>query len=69
LRENRDNLQKAEYLLPTVVADLLGEKKASVRILPTDERWFGVTYRQDVMGVRQAIQDLIDRGVYPERLW
>jgi UTP-glucose-1-phosphate uridylyltransferase len=69
LRENRDNLQKAEYLLPTVVADLLGEKKASVRILPTDERWFGVTYRQDVLGVRQAIQDLIDRGVYPESLW
>lgn len=69
LRENRDKLRKAEYLLPRVVADLLGERKASVRILPTDERWFGVTYRQDMLGVRQAIQDLIDRGVYPERLW
>ncbi len=69
LRENGDNLQKAEYFLPNVVGDLVKEEKARVRVLPTDERWFGVTYQQDKPRVKQAIQDMIQRGVYPQKLW
>jgi hypothetical protein len=69
LQENRDNIQKAEYFLPDVVGDLIGENKARVRVLSTNERWFGVTYKQDKPRVKQAIRDLIRQGVYPENLW
>jgi len=69
LQENRDNIQKAEYFLPDVVGDLIGENKARVRVLSTNERWFGVTYKQDKPRVKQAIRDLIRQGVYPEDLW
>jgi UTP-glucose-1-phosphate uridylyltransferase len=69
LQENRDNMQKAEYFLPDVVGDLIRENKARVRVLSTNERWFGVTYKQDKPRVKQAIRDLIRKGVYPENLW
>jgi hypothetical protein len=69
LQENRDSIQKAEYFLPDVVGDLIQENKARVRVLSTKERWFGITYKQDKLKVKQAMRDLIHRGVYPEKLW
>ena len=69
LQENRARPQKAEYLLPEVVGDLIREKRATVKVLPANERWFGVTYQQDKPRVQQAIRDLIRRGVYPRHLW
>lgn len=69
LHKNRGNIEKAEYFLPDVVDDLIKEKKAGVRVLPTNERWYGVTYPQDKPRIKQAIRDLIRRGVYPENLW
>ena len=69
LGESTDNIEKAEFFLPLSVNQLLAEQKATVRGLPTQERWFGVTYQQDKARVIQAIQDLIDQGVYPARLW
>ncbi len=69
LRANRDDLRKAEYFLPHVVRDLIHEGKARVRVLPTPERWFGMTFPQDRIAAKQAIADLIERGVYPKRLW
>jgi hypothetical protein len=69
LQRNRDNIQKAEYFLPDVVGDLIKERKARVKVLSTDECWFGVTYKQDMPRVKQATWDLIRRGIYPEDLW
>lgn len=69
LQKNSDNIQKAEYFLPDVVDDLLKETRATVKVLSTNERWYGVTYQQDKPRVKQAIRDLIRRGVYPEDLW
>ena len=60
---------KAEYLLPTIVGDLLAEHKALVSVLPTNDRWFGVTYQEDVDGVKKSIADLVEQGVYPRALW
>ena len=68
LQENGHNI-KAELFLPAVVGSLIKAKKARVQVLATSERWFGVTYQQDKPRVKQAIQDLIRRGDYPERLW
>jgi NDP-sugar pyrophosphorylase family protein len=69
LRRGAGRIEKAEFLIPEVVADLLREGRARVRILPTKERWFGVTYPEDRPLFRSAILDLIDKGVYPRDLW
>ena len=59
----------AEYLLPTIVGDLLAEHKALVSVLPTNDKWFGVTYQEDVDGVKKSIADLVEQGIYPAALW
>ncbi len=58
-----------EYLLPTIVDELVRESKASVSVLMSSDTWFGVTYRADVPSVKKAIQNLVDSGVYPETLY
>ncbi len=60
---------KAEYYLPSVVADLIAAKKARAAVLPTTETWFGLTYPEDRPPARAAIADLIAKGVYPSKLW
>jgi dTDP-glucose pyrophosphorylase len=69
LQASGDNIEKAEFFLPNVVGDLIQENKATVKVLPTDEKWFGVTYQQDKPKVKEAIKDLIQRHIYPENLW
>ena len=59
---------KKEYLLPGVVDQLIQKKAATVKILPTDDKWFGVTYKEDKDAVVAAFKDLIARGVYKEDL-
>ena len=58
-----------EYLLPTIVDELVRENKASVSVLMSPDTWFGVTYRADVPKVKQAIEQLVADGVYPETLY
>lgn len=69
LQKSADNILKAEYFLPNVVGELVKEKKARVMVLPTTEKWFGVTYQQDRPIILAAIRELIGQGVYPESLW
>jgi hypothetical protein len=63
------NPLKAEFLLPDIVGDLVQEKKARVKVLPTNEKWFGVTYQADRPRVQAAVRELIAQGRYPARLW
>lgn len=60
---------KDEFFLPEVVNALLKTQQARVKVIPTQERWVGVTYRADKPVVEQYIQGLIRAGVYPENLW
>jgi len=60
--------QTAEFYLPVAVGDLLQAGYADVRVLRSEDEWFGMTYREDVPSARAALRRLIDRGVYPERL-
>jgi hypothetical protein len=69
LRANTDRIEKAEFLIPEVVGALIREKRARVRILPTKERWFGVTYPEDRPLFQSAIRELVEAGVYPGDLW
>ena len=65
----RENPQKCEYYLPAVVSSLLASDKATVQVLATTEKWYGVTYREDKPVVEQAIRDFKKAGLYPEHLW
>ena len=60
---------KAEYLLPTILDQLLKENAATIRVLPTDAAWFGVTYAADTPGVQAQFKKLCEEGVYPEGLF
>jgi hypothetical protein len=63
------NPLKAEFYLPTVVSQLLEEKKARVRVLSSRDKWYGVTYKEDKPVVVAALKALRDAGVYPKDLW
>lgn len=70
LEENLEkNPLKCEYFLPFVVDELLGEGRATVKVLKTDDRWYGVTYKEDKPQVVAAIRALKEQGLYPQKLW
>ena len=60
---------KCEYFLPTVVSNLLAEDKATVSVLKSADKWYGVTYKEDKNSVMDAISEMKQQGVYPEELW
>ena len=60
---------KAEYLLPTIIGDLLKEGRLDVRVLKSHDQWFGVTYKEDKEAVMSAVRKLIADGVYPSVLY
>ncbi len=63
------NPMKAEFYLPSVVDRLLKENRAEVKVLKSEDKWFGVTYREDKPLVMESIKRLKDEGVYPDILW
>lgn len=67
--KNKDNLEKCEYLIGDVLTDAAKEGYARVKVLDTNAEWYGVTYREDADSVKQAINKLIEEGVYPNQLW
>ena len=56
---------KAEYLIPSVVDELINEKQAEVKVLTSNAKWFGVTYKEDRPFVVEKIENLTNSGVYP----
>jgi len=66
--KNMENL-KAEFFIPLMVNKLINEKTATVKVLDTTSKWFGVTYSADRAGTVARIQSLIDEGVYPSKLF
>ena len=68
-RAGMKNPLKDEYLLPDIVDRLLQSGEATVEVLRTDDKWFGVTYQEDLPTVREAIAALHEKGVYHEPLY
>ena len=60
---------KAEFFIPLMVNKLINEGTATVKVLDTTSKWFGVTYAADRQSVVDKIQSLVDEGVYPNKLW
>ncbi|MBJ10223.1 MAG: nucleotidyltransferase [Flavobacteriales bacterium] len=68
MKENANN-PTAEYYIPNIVTDIIVSGKMKVRVIPTNDNWFGVTYKEDKPMAVAAINKHITAGVYPEKLW
>ncbi len=68
VKANIDSL-KAEFYIPFAIDNLIGNSKASVKVLRSDAKWFGVTYKEDKPLVIEKLAQLIKAGVYPAQLW
>lgn len=66
LETNSSDLEKCEFFLPGVVDSIISEGKASVTVLASKEKWYGVTYKEDKNSVSDAILKLVDEGLYPK---
>lgn len=68
IKENIKNL-KAEFYIPTVVDELKSKGLVRTKVIDPQESWFGVTYKEDKPFVIEKLQNLINQGIYPEKLW
>ena len=68
LKENHLT-EKREFFLPLVINNLLEKEKATVKVLETNSKWMGVTYKEDKKNVISKIKELKDKGYYPKKLW
>ena len=68
-KEVPGNPQKAEYLIPIFIGELLAEDKMSVKVLRTNDTWYGMTYKEDVTVVKESFRGMLERGVYKEELF
>ncbi len=67
--EAKESPLKAEYLLPNIVGEMVADGRARVTVLPTNDKWFGVTYKEDKPKFVESINALIAEGVYPNKLF
>lgn len=67
--DQRGQELKSEIYIPSVVDELIRDKKASVKVLHSNSQWFGVTYPEDKQKVVNNIEALIQQGAYPSKLW
>ena len=69
LDNHKEDIEKCEYLIPTLVFEQIEDGEASVEVLETDAVWQGITYREDKEKVVNEIKKLVDNGEYPKGLW
>ncbi len=67
--DQNENNPKAEFFIPLVADALTKSGEASFKVIPTDAKWFGVTYKEDKPIVEENIKNLVKTGVYPQKLW
>lgn len=60
---------KAEFYIPTVADVMSRNGDAIFKVIPTEEKWFGVTYKEDKESVEASIRELVEKGIYPEKLF
>lgn len=68
-RENKDNLEECEFLIPDVLNYSVKEQYANVYAIETDSIWYGVTYLSDLEEVKKSLKKLVEEKKYPENLW
>jgi len=68
MRENKNN-PTAEYYIPEIVTDMIVSGKTQIEVIPTNDNWFGVTYKEDKAMAVESINKHIEKGIYPKKLW
>ena len=68
MRENPEN-PTAEYYIPNIITDMIISGQMSVCVIPTNDNWFGVTYKEDKPMAIESINRYIEEGIYPKNLW
>ena len=68
VHKNEEN-PKSEFFIPLIADHLIKNKLATFKVIPTDAKWFGVTYKEDKEIVQENINKLVADGVYPSKLW
>lgn len=69
LEKNKENLDSCEYVLPEMIGELIKENKADVTILPTNDKWIGITYKEDLVPAQKSFQKMFDQGLYQDNIW
>lgn len=69
LEKNKENLDSCEYVLPEMIGELIKENKADVTILPTNDKWIGITYKEDLVPAQKSFQKMFNEGLYPDNIW
>ena len=64
-----ENLIKEEFLIPTFIGELLAEGRISVKVLRTNDTWYGMTYKEDVAAVKDSFREMLEKGIYREDLF
>lgn len=64
-----ENLEKGEWLIPMVVDEMVRDSEVKLRVVNTPEKWYGITYKEDLEEFKLAIEDMKRNGVYPEHLY
>jgi UTP-glucose-1-phosphate uridylyltransferase len=60
---------KTEFVIPKVINQLIHDEKVQVKVIPSQERWFGLTYPEDRAQVKERVDQIVESGSYPESLW
>jgi len=68
IKENALN-PKTEFVIPNVINQLINDDKTRVKVISSQERWFGLTYPEDRAQVKERIAQIVESGSYPGSLW
>ncbi len=69
LEKNKKSLDSLEYVLPEMIGEFIEENKADVTIIPTNDKWIGITYKEDLIPAQKSFQKMFDDGLYPYDIW
>ena len=69
LNKNIDKIDSIEYLLPNVLTDMINKDKLKMKVIKTDEKWMGITYKEDLQKLKDYLNELRKEGIYPENLY
>ena len=63
------NSPTAEYYIPLIIDELIQTRLIRLKVIPSEDKWYGITYKEDAMAVRKAFLDFRKEGLYPDPLW
>ncbi|WP_040397908.1 sugar phosphate nucleotidyltransferase [Anaerococcus senegalensis] len=69
LEKNKERLDSCEYVLPEMIGEFIGGNKADVTIISTNDKWIGITYKEDLIPAQKSFEKMFDDGLYPYDIW